>query len=416
MYSPLIVDRRLAQLKKAGITAQRRRRDESIETSTRLQKLRLNDQGQELPEGQLVRELDAKEQEFIRSERAICKADFSYFLTRYYAVELDPGVSEDGVGGIAAGKLQESQEIFIKALGKREEVCHEEKKKYGHTAGILVYAHKCRQVIFTGTSRGATMHRMLFWPGTRCFAGSLNNKSIGELYKRDLIAIDNLPFWLKPKVYPNVKDEELGFEYPLSTRLNYQAENEAHGIGTGTQIDVSHLTEVPLWNYWPRVKFSFLPGLPKAITTLHIQEGTSAGKGGHWQEASEGCRKKQDGYEDWTYIFIPWWVNSRKYRGNPPDSWVPSEHTVKHAEFVERTSPEFNEGVVYRSTRDQMFWWEKTRALHSQSGELASFLANYPATPEQSFVNWAQGALPVELVEQMELDIRQPRVYEVMTQ
>jgi hypothetical protein len=81
--------------------------------------------------------------------------------------------------------------------------------------------------------------------------------------------------------------------------------------------------------------------------------------------------------------------------------------------MVERTSPEFNDGVAYHLTRDQLYWWETTRIMHATNGELASFLANYPATPEQSFVNWAQGALPVELIEAMELDIRPSRPYEV---
>jgi hypothetical protein len=40
---------------------------------------------------------------------------------------------------------------------------------------------------------------------------------------------------------------------------------------------------------------------------------------------------------------------------------------------------------------------------------LASFLTNYPATPEQSFQSPNQGALPVELIEVMEQDIRMPR-------
>ncbi len=413
MYSREIISRREHQLKKAGIVFQRRKRDDCIQIAATLQKLRLNASGVELPDGQLTRELMDDELAFIKSERAICKADFEYYLSRYHTIERDPGVGEESGNGPA--KVLESQRVFIDAVGKREETCYAEKKKYGHTAGILVYAHKARQVAFTATSRAMSMHRMLFWPGTRAFAATLKDgpQGTGELYKRDLLAVESLPFWLKPQVYPNVKDQEIGFEAPLSTRLSYQAENQTTGIGTGTQQDVSHLTEVPLWSYPMRIRFSFYPSLPKAITTLHIQEGTSAGKGGYWHEVSEGCRNKREGYEDWTYIFVPWWVNKTKYRANPPDDWIPEEHTLKHAELVERTSPEFNGGVSYTPSRDQLFWWEKTRALHVRTGEVASFLSNYPATPEQSFVNWSKGALPVELIEEMELNVREPHMYEL---
>lgn len=416
MYSPEIVEKRLRKAKEAGFTFQRCSRDRSIDISKKLEALRYDANGKKLPNGALKRDLDDKEKDFIRSERIICKADFSYYLTRYHAVERDPGVGDES--GIGPAIPLESQIRMIELIGRREEVCYAELRKYSHTSGILCYCHKCRQVAFTSTSRAMTMHRMLFYPGTRALAGCLKEgpEGTGELYKRDKITIDNLPFWLYPEdPYPDVKDTELGFVHPLNCRLKYTAENSKGqaGIGTGSQTDVSHLTEVPLWSMPGQIRFSFIPGLPKAVTTLHIQEGTSAGKGGYWQDISEGCRHRRNGFEDYIYIFVPWWMNTKKYRGNPPDNWIPEDHTIKHAELIERTSPEFNDGKTYRPTRDQLFWWEKNRALHAFNGELASFLANYPATPEQSFTNWAQGALPVELIEKMEMQVRDPYVYEV---
>lgn len=413
MYSSEIIEKRLQKAKKAGLIFNRLPRDKCIEITDKLQALRKGPNNQPLPAGQLARPLNDAEQKYIASERVLCRADFEYFLSRYYVIERDPGVGTESGNGV--GKLLESQLRFIKKIGDREEVCHAEKAKYGHTDGILVYAHKCRQVAFTATSRALSLHRMLFWPGTRAFAATLRDgpQGTGELYKRDLLAIESLPFWLAPDVRTNVKDAEIAFDEPLRSRMSYQAENQTTGIGTGTQQDVSHLTEVPLWSYPGRIRYSFMPSIPKALSTLSIQEGTSAGKGGYWQEVSEGCRHRRAGFESYIYIFVPWYLNTLKYRGNPPDDWVPAEHTIKHAALVERTSPEFCEGKTVRPSRDQLFWWEKSRALHAQNGELALFLANFPATPEQSFTNWAQGALPVELIEQMELDIRLPQPYEV---
>ena len=413
MYSPLVIDKRLHQARKSGLEFQRLPRETSIEIASRLENLRYRDdqRSEILPDQNLRRPLDDREDQFIRSERVLCKADFTYFLSRYYTIERDPGVGTEG--GVGAAVPLESQLRYIQLIGRREEVCHAELKKYKLTAGILVYLHKVRQVAATSTFRAAAIHRMLFWPGTRAFAATLKDgpQGTGELYKRDLLAIENLPFWLKPSIYPNVKDEEIGFEAPLNARLSYQAENQAVGIGTGTQQDVSHLTEVPLWSYPHRIRYSFVPSIPRAISTLHVQEGTSAGKGGYWQEVTEACRARREGFEDWIYAFLPWYFNRLKYRANPPDDWRPNEHTVKHAELIERTSPEFCDGVVYHATREQLYWWQTTRALHARNNELASFLANFPATPEMSFTNWAQGALPVELIEKMELDLKIPRLY-----
>jgi hypothetical protein len=417
LYHPEIIDRRLRQAKRSGIIFQRLPREKSIEISRELESLRFRG-GEELPEGALSRDLTSAESAFIRSEQTICKADFSYYLTRYHSVELDPGVGTQS--GIGPAILLESQRKLIHEIGKRELTCHEEKKAHGHTAGIRVYAHKCRQVAFTSTLGGAKIHRMLFWPGTRCFAATLKDGPLGtgELYRRDMLAIESLPFWMKPpkdSIYPQVKDEEIGFSKPWDSHSVYQAENSrgAAGVGTGSQQDFSHLTEVPLWTMPGQIRFSFLPSVPKAISSFHAQEGTSAGKGGYWHEVSEGCRKRKAGFEDWIYVFIPVYLNRTKYRANPPGDWKPEDHTLKYADLVERTSPEFCDGVTFQPSIEHLYWWERERALHAQNGELASFLANYPATPEQSFVNNAQGALPVELIEKMEYDIRTPELYEV---
>lgn len=386
----------------------------SIDIAAKLEKLRYDDKGGLLPTGQLNRPLDSKEQAFIESERLLCKADAEYYAARYHVIGVDTGTTSGDIT-MGACEYQESQKRFLHVLAVREEEIHAEYAKYGMTEGIRVIAHKTRQVYFTAMSRQLTMHRMLFWPGTRAFAAALNPDGTGELYKRDKLAIDSLPFWLKPQeVYPDVKDSEIGFPHPLSSRLLYQAENQKAGIAVGTQQDVSHLTEVPLWQFPEyNIGFSLAAAIPKSRMTLHIQEGTSAGKGGYWQTVSEACRHKRKGYESWSYIFIPWYLNTKKYRTIPPAGWFPDEHTIEHAEMVIRTSPEWNNGVSMRPSVEQLAWWELERAKYVGNGDLASFLSSYPATPEQSFVSRARGALPAELLEQMELDVRQPSAYGV---
>jgi len=399
------------QARKAGLKYQRYPRETSIGRAEEIEKLRRDDSGNPLPNGGLRRPLKSDEHEFIASERLLCKADFRYFAERYDAVEIDPGVGNGE--GIGPARWLESQVQFVRMLGKREEEVHAEYAKHKHTEGIRALAHKCRQVMFTATARSLTRHRMLFWAPTRAFAGTLEPDGCGELYKRDKLALERLPFWLHPgELYPDVKDSEIGFPAPLNSRLRYQPENQKTGIGVGTQQDVSHLTEVPLWSYPYQIGFSFAPALPKSRMTLHVQEGTSRGKG-YWYEVTENCRHKRAGYESWTYIFCPWWYNRYKYRSVPPDSWKPNEHSLKHAELVERTSPEWANGMTVRLSREQLYWYETEYSKFSREGKIASFMNNFPATPEMSFVNWNEGALPAELIEAMEYDLRPPRPYEV---
>lgn len=413
MYSSEIIERRLATAKAAGLHYQRLSREESIARSDELQLLRQDGRGGLLPDGGLARSLSKVEQDFIASEQLLCKVDFEYWMTRYANLELDPGVTPDGKGGIAPPVLAESQRHYIKLLGRKEVEVHAEYAKYKLTLGIHAYFHKTRQVMATATARALTWHRLLFWNGTRAFCATLDEPRIGELFKRDHIIIDNLPWWQAPKVYPDVKDTEIGLEPPISSRISYQAENQVTGIGTGSQNDVSHLTEVALWKYPGRIRFSFVPSIPKSVTTLHVQESTADGKGNYWHEVTEAARHKKRGYEHFIYAFIPVWFNTKKYRAIPPSNWTPSPTTIRYVELVERTSPEFYDGNVFHPSPEHLYWYESERAAHVKTGELAAFLTNYPATPEQSFQNPTQGALPAELMEEMETEVVNPVPYEV---
>lgn len=416
MYSQNIIARRIHRLNKdlgLDLNAKRLPRDVSIETAARLQKLRFNERGEPGPDGWLSRPLDTKELAFTESERLLCKADFEYYATRYHQIGIDTGTTgeEETIGPV---KFQESQVRLLKALGKREEEVHAEFAKYGTTEGIRVIAHKTRQQYYTAICRMLTIHRMLFWPGTRALAAALNPKGVGELYKRDKVALDNLPFWMKPEVYPDVKDEELGFKHPLNSRLLYQAENEKTGLAVGTTQDVSHLTEVPLWQFPAyNIGFSLMAAIPKSRATLHLQEGTSSGGFGYWKEISESVRNKEVGWESWCYVFIPWYFNSRKNVKIVPFGWTPKKHTLEHAALIERTSSEWNDGVTTRPSKEQLYWWETEREIYSRNNSLGAFLATYPGTPEQSFTNWSRGALPVELIEEMELDERTANYYSI---
>jgi hypothetical protein len=416
VYSRLIVESRLRQAVQAGLQYKRLSRERSIELAAKLEQLRMGRDGRPMPEGRFSRPLSQAEREYIESERLICKCDFRYWAERYAHIEIDPGV---GMESLEAKKIGPalwlpSQERFIELLGRRECECHEEKRKYNFTEGIRIYAHKVRQVCLTTTwLQEIMLHRMIFWPGTRGYAASLDAPRVTEIFRRFHLTVDNLPFWMQPPIYPDVKDTELGFRPPISSHLYFEAENSETGIGTGSQNDISGLTEVSLWRYPSQIRYSFVPSIPKAITTLHVQESTSNIKGDYWNEVTEAARHKRRGYESWVYVFIPWYMNFMKYRANVPDSWAPEEHTQKHADLIERTSPEWFDGVTIHPTRSQLYWWETTRAEYARNGELAAFLASYPATPEQSFQNVNQGALPVELIERMEQEVKQGVAFDV---
>ncbi len=244
-----------------------------------------------------------------------------------------------------------------------------------------------------------TLHRMLLWRNTRSIAGSLDIDKVHELYVRDKTILDNLPPFLAPSIEFDVKDSHISFS-SLKSRLTYQQSNQKAGVGTGQQFDISHMTEVALWEYADRLKFDFLPAVPQSPTTFVAFESTANGRGNFWHTFCTDVRAQHEGFQSWLFIFTPWYIEGKKYRRAAPDGWHPNQVTVEHAELIERTSAEFC-GEKVAPGPDQLYWWETEYQMYKREGSLNIFLSNYCATPEQSFQHSTRSALPLEVIERM---------------
>jgi hypothetical protein len=388
MYSQAIVEKTLHRISKAGHTFKRRPVDECRSTVAKFAQVAD-------PGGQLARPLTTAEQDFCRSESILCRSDFRYWAERYGFIENDGSVGE----GIAPVKFWQSQESALALIAKREEDNFRALEKHGFAPAIQGVWHKTRQQGATGLLRLITMHRLTTRKNTRAIAASLDGEKVHELYTRDLVILDNLPFYLKPSVEFSVKDSHIGLD-KLKSRITYQMANQQAGVGTGQQFDVSHMTEVALWIYANRLQFDFLPSVPQSPQTFVGFESTANGRSGFWYEFTESVRRKDPGFENWFYVFTPWWINSAKNRLAPPDGWEPDSVTKEHADLIERTSIDFA-GVTVRPNVTQLFWWETERLLNKHLGTLHIFFSNYPATPEQSFQHSGSSALPLETIEWM---------------
>jgi hypothetical protein len=389
VYSELVTDKALHALKAAGIVAKPSAPDYCREASQRLRKLI------HPATGKYTRPLSTNEKKFIRDETVLCRTSFQYFAARYGNIELDASTG----GGVGPMDFWASQQRALELIAKREEEIHALFARDGFSDGILTVWHKSRQLGATAIMRLITMHRMLLFRNTRAIAGSLDIDKIHELYVRDKTVIDNLPPFLAPTIEFDVKDSHIAFE-SLKSRLTYQQANQRAGVGTGQQFDISHMTEVALWEWAERLKFDFLPAVPQSPKVFVALESTANGRGNFWHEFTEDIRMRHEGFEHWVYIFTPWYIEDKKYRRSAPEDWTPNQTTVEHAELVERTSPEYC-GKKVILNRNQLYWWQTEYQLHRKENTLHIFLSNYCATPAQSFQHSTRSALPLEVIERM---------------
>lgn len=400
MYDASIIDRNLSRFKRLNrtnpIPLTRQTPEASISRSQAIHSL--YDEKKQA----LLRDLTNSESEFIRSEMTLCRYDFRYFAERYGTIQLDANVG----GGMAAPKLWATQERALTLLAAREVEMWKQYDEEKFCDGILAALHKARQQGMTAFWCQIKMHRMIFYTNTRALSATLampNDSSKLELYNRDQIILNALPFFMRPKIKFEVKGEQLQFD-GLGSKLIYTDSMQRSGIGTGAQWDVHQITECGLWDNLLRLMFELMPGVPKSPFVIGGWESTANGRTGpgeDWMTLTENIRHRRRGWEHWVYCFIPWYTEPTKYRRPVPSDWVPSKLVVDHAEMVEKTSPEFNGGVAYRLTRPQMYWWESEHSLYQSLNKLNQFLTNYCATPEESFQHSLAGALPHDVLERI---------------
>lgn len=358
--------------------------------------------------------LSQEERLFIRNERVLCMLDWRYWS--HWAV-----IQRDGGGTCSFDHPWESTEIILKFIAKIEEEMHDHVAKGEMTPysmagqpkpavpGILVVLNKSRQLGATATGRVITMHRLTTQRDRRALAASVDDDKIQEMYDRDKLIYDNLPWWLKPPIQYDTKAASITLG-DVNSRILYQVSSQKSGIGVGRQIDIHHLTELSTWLNPSAVELDFFPTIPRSLATFGLEESTPYGRGNWWHEWTEKVRK---GHSDrWRYLYVPWYAELSKYRTNVPEGWQPSEAALLHAQKVADTSTQYvGHRVLLPATN--LRWWEVTREEYRKSNRLNFFLTNWSATPEESFQHSTASAFDSELLADLRDRTRQGTPYEI---
>jgi len=355
------------------------------------------------PKGNPTRALTLEEQAFITNERRLVKIDFHHWSRNYLYCIRDQG-------GLGKMDFWESQLILLRLIAKLEEEMIERIDRKEPVDGILVALHKDRQLGATAVVRALCMHRQITTEHSRAIAASLDDDKILEMYDRDKIILDNIPWWLRPEIGFDEKAEHLFFEH-LKSRIIYQTGNQKFGVGQGRQFDLGHLTEIASWPNPLTIEHDYFPTIPQSQLALHVLETTAQGRGDWWNRFVNKVRKGIA--QRWKFLFIPWYVEDAKYNRLPPEGWVPTDLAMKYAQHVYETSPEFCNGKAVMLSRSKLYWWQTTRDEYQASNALNIFFSNYAATPEESFQHSTRSAFGYETLENLRLGAKAGEAYQI---
>lgn len=355
-------------------------------------------------QGKPARALTPSEQSFIRNERLLSRVDFLYWLRYCHG-------DQDG-GGFGILHLWESQKILLKLMATVEEEMAERGARGDTVDGILVAMHKGgRQLGATMIGRALTMHRITTSSHVRAMAASVDDDKIMELYDRDKKILASLPWWLRPSIEFDEKAAHIYFG-KLVTRILYQTSVQKSGVGQGRQFDLGHVTEVSSFSRADiDLEHNYFPTIPQSRTSLSLLETTAQGRAGWWYEFVKGLRVGLS--RRWRLLFIPYYIEKSKYNATPPAAWTPTDLSLKHAQMVYETSPEYTGGHAVMLSREKLYWWESTRAEYQARNSLALFYSNYAATVEESFQMMIRSAFSYEYLEAARLAVRDGKPYTI---
>lgn len=347
-----------------------------------------------------VREPNDQEWAYITNERLLCKFDFDYFAQRYAVIELAAieGKPATDVGRLGRLGFMRPQEVLLDKLAKSEEKMYDLVSRGHMVDGLRYFINKGRQLHFTAVSRILSNHRTFFWPDTNAIAASVNEDMVGELYRRDKVMFDHLPWFLKPQVEFDVKNQNLSFK-PLGSGTLYHQANQHGGMGMGRMIPVAHMTECTFWDdmvgegtLYNKLDYHLRAAIPQSINTLYILESTSNGIGGWWYDQIQLILRGKSTFE---LFFCPWYAANKKYRRTPPEGWEPSDDTKAVCDKVFRTSAAYL-GYTVDLDKYQAYWYESEKASYEK--RLAVFLSNYPTDLGEAFQNFGNAAFSPELL------------------
>lgn len=335
-----------------------------------------------MPDGSQTRATSPEENAFIVATAFWCGLDFTYFAERFCWID------DGGHGLRRLYPLWESQQFLLRLLGQLER----DRISSRSPDGLLLNVLKVRQVGITTLGVALIAHRLLTTAHVRGLVGSDIESQAAYLFRIAERVYRELPWFLKPARVTYNKDREIVWSSGSSLRTAWgkttrgalqEVGGKKGNIERGRTYGTVHISELATWDNPDQLDTALLPGIPIARKTLVLFESTAELAEDwwhkHWQTSAKGIGRFRN-------LFIGCYAVPSKYSLPAPTAWVPKSTTTAWAEKAERESPEWCFGQAVHPTRDQLYWYETTRAFYESKGKLHEFLREMPSDPYECFM------------------------------
>ena len=232
---------------------------------------------------------------------------------------------------------------------------------------------KARQQGISTYCAGRVFWKTYFTPHARSVVMAHDSATSDALFTMSRNLIRNMDRTYKPnELKSNAKEivissphfkKDLSGEKPVASYRLYTAGSPE--AGRGTTPTIAHLSEIAFWQHDEKILAGLFQGISEAEGTEVILESTANGATGEFYRLWRGAL---EGENEYTPIFLPWFVTKEYYR-EPPETF-------------ERSSDEELLVEKYNLNNGQLYW---RRLKIAEGGEL-KFRQEYPATPDEAFI------------------------------
>jgi hypothetical protein len=322
--------------------------------------------------GNPTREISQEEHALIVNERLLCKANFKYWAERYAFISKGAATVE------RMYPLLATQEFILDRIAEVELKTFEGASNDGVLINLLKGA---RQIGGSTLAEVIAAYKFTQQSHLHGLIAADEPKTSAHLFDMFERVVAKLPWWLKPQVTEHVKDSEMLFDteshiWMGSGKSTRGTEGQRGQLGRGKTLSYVHLSEVSTWEGAEQIDSALFFAIPRTSRVFVMLESTAKGRHNwwhtHWETSKKGGMTPAGTFE---CVFIPWYAarDLSKYSVVAPAGWTPSEHTQKIAKITEETSPRWMKRRVIL-TREQLYWYEATRAYYESKDDLGTFL------------------------------------------
>lgn len=340
-----------------------------------------------------TRPLTEEENAFILNEVLLGKAAFQYWAQRYAYINVE------GSGIAPMFPLWESQKLILQEIARLERETFIGERNDGQLIALL----KARQLGGSTLAEAMVAHRSttqdhLF--GLLAADVPEQTAYLFDMYER---IVFNLPWYMRPLAVEHTKSPgEIKYDggtnvWSGSGKSTRGVEGQRGELGRGRTVSTFHFTELSTWEETRQIGAAFLPAVPATLRTFGVLESSGRGRHNWWHTFWVNTRA---GDTRFTPVFIPWYAERTKYTAPAPPGWSPSASTLSHAKKCEMTGPRWLRRSV-SLTRDQLYWYEKTRRAAEAEGQLSDFLENYCADDEEAFQFSGKSVFDVTVIQRI---------------